>query len=208
VNLIPTLQNPFLPKEITIGWDTIQKYKANKLPFIDAHFLDQTISEKRKNEHYSGRKLFGNLVDYLDLPASSIELLKTDLGKPYAKNGDKMIYTSFSHSQDWVLSGISLKFDIGLDCERLDRKISENVIDRIRSETEKAMMQDVSDLEMWTMKEAFVKCIGTGIRMNLKNYPITKQENKYVVRWQNVRIYIVPFIWQNHQLAVAWKKLR
>ena len=66
MNLIPTLENPFLPKEITIGWDTIQKYKTNKLPFLDAHFVEQTFSEKRKNEHYSARKLFGNLVDHLE----------------------------------------------------------------------------------------------------------------------------------------------
>ena len=71
MNLIPTLENPSLPKEITIGWDTIQKYKTNKLPFIDAHFLVQTISEKRKNEHYSTRKLFGNLIDYLICPQTS-----------------------------------------------------------------------------------------------------------------------------------------
>ena len=205
MNLIPTLENPSLPKEITMGWHTIQKYKTNKLPFLDAYFLDQTISEKRKNEHYSARKLFGNLVDYLDLPANSIQLMKTDLGKPYAMNGNTMIYTSFSHSEDWVLSGLSLTFDFGIDCERVDRTIDPKIFDRILHEKEKSIVNEQHYLAIWTMKEAVVKCLGIGIRSSLKNYPLIKDIHRYVVNYEHTIIYVVPFIWLNHQIAIAWR---
>ncbi len=206
MNLIPTNILSSLPVDLIIGWGMIETNADYTLPFVDTTSIKKTSNKKRLNEHYSVRTLFASLVDYLGLELALLELKKTVMGKPYAIHADQYIFTSFSHSQDWVVCALSLKHDIGIDCELIDRKINKNVIGRIRSEAEKEMMQDVSDLEMWTMKEAFVKCIGTGIRMNLKNYPITKQEDRYVVKWQNEIIYIVPFKWQNHQLAVAWKK--
>ena len=204
MNIIPTHEIPSLPNELIIGWEKIQNFESTELPFINNHFLKQNPNFKRKNEHYTSRKLFGNLLFLLDLPTDSVELKKMDLGKPYATVGNKMLYTSFSNCEDWVLCGLSLRLDIGIDCEQLDRKINPKIFDRILDVSEKKIIDEQSYLAIWTMKEAVVKCIGIGIRSSLQNYPLIKKDDRYVVKSKNLNINVVPFIWENHQIAVAW----
>ena len=55
------------------------------------------------------------------------------------------------------------------------------------------------------MKEAVVKCLGIGIRSSLKNYPLIKENDHYIVKYEHNIIYVVPFIWLNHQIAIAWR---
>ena len=206
MNLIPTHQVPSLPADIILAWDTIQECGSGSLPFVDAKFMQVSTNNKRKNEHYAARKLFGNLVRVLKLPTNSVQLKKMELGKPYGLIGDEMLYTSFSHCEDWVVCGLSRKLDLGVDCEPLDREVNPRIFDRILDESEKNILDELSHLAIWAMKEAVVKCIGTGIRTSLQKYPLIKEDNVYTVRWENERINIVPFIWEHHQLAVAWRK--
>lgn len=205
MNLIQTLEVPFLPDDILIGWDRILEHETYGLNFLDPDLLDRKSGSKRRKEHISSRKLFSELIEEMNLVTENVELKKMKLGKPYTQYEGKTLHTSFSHCEDWVVCAMSSKLDIGVDCEHVDRKVNPRIFDRILDETEKNVLNDVSHLAIWAMKEAVVKCIGTGIRTSLQRFPLLKDGDVYVVNWENEVIKVVPFEWEYHQLAVAWR---
>jgi phosphopantetheinyl transferase len=206
VNLIPLDEVPALPNDLLIGWDKISDHDVTALNFLDKEFLEKDLSENRRKEHVSSRKLFSDLLGELNISNSTVELKKMELGKPFGQLGDKILHTSFSHSADWVVCAMSLSLDIGIDCEPMQRKVNPRIFERILDNTEKYILEEVSHLSIWTMKEAVVKCIGTGIRTSLQKYPLMKNGDRFYVEWENSKINIVPFEWDNHQLAIAWRE--
>ncbi len=205
VNLIPTHEVPSLPTDFLIGWEELQEYHDIDIPFIDKEFIESNPSEKRRNEYYSSRKLFTALLNEMKLPLNEIRLKKQELGKPYALINSKMLFTSFSHSNNWVACAISENLDIGIDCEPLDRKISEPLLKRILSKSEMKGLESETKLSIWTMKEAVVKCLGTGIRTSLQKYKLTRKDDYYYVDLEEGRIHVASFKWEDHQFAVAWR---
>lgn len=205
MNLITTHEVPSFPKDVLIGWSPLKPYESEQLPFIDSEFIRDNDSSKRRGEHYSSRKLFGEMLNTLDLSSEFVELKKMELGKPYAMYKNEILHTSFSHSSEWVVCAISKKIDVGIDCEPLDRKVNHRIFTRILDENEQWVLNELSELAVWTIKEAVVKCIGTGIRTSLQKFKIQKEEEYFSVHWENEQILVIPFIWENHQLAMAWK---
>lgn len=72
--------------------------------------------------------------------------------------------------------------DIGLDTEWLDRKVDQRIVKRILGESEWEVFSDEDPILLWTIKEAAVKCLGTGLRTNLKELEIQKSEIEFLVR--------------------------
>ena len=206
MNLIPNDEVPSLPNDVIIGWSEIQKHDLSELRFVDHNFLEKNPGNNRRNEHISSRKLFQDLLSKLDISLEAVKLEKMELGKPVGLLDESTLHISFSHSASWVVCAISQSIDIGIDCEPLDRKVNPKIFDRILDEEEKKLLEELSPLAIWTIKEAVVKCIGTGIRTSLQKYAIKKEGDKFFVDWENDRISIVPFVWENHQLAVAWRE--
>ncbi len=206
MNLIPIHEVPSLPNEIIIGWDKIQEYDTKGVKYLDPLMLQLNSGNKRRKEHISSRRLFSELLKEVKVSSTDVELKKMELGKPYGISGAEHIHASFSHSEDWVVCALSLKLDVGIDCEPLNRKVNPRIFDRILDDSEKGILNELNPLAIWTMKEAVVKCIGTGIRTSLQKYPITKKENVYSVDMEDHSIKIVPFKWKNHQLSVAWRE--
>ena len=206
LNLITNIDNSEIPSDLFVGWDKIEDYTSNDQAFIDEQFLAQQPNQKRKNEHYSSRKLFAELLIEMDVQPEQVTLKKHELGKPYAEVGKETVFTSFSHSDDWVVCALSRKYDIGVDCEPLSRDINPRVFDRILGDSERLLLGDVSPLAIWTMKEAVVKCLGMGIRTSLQKFQLQKKEGNYSVNTEQGMIAEHPFICDSHQLAIAWKE--
>ena len=89
-------------------------------------------------------------------------------GKPYITNYEG-IYFNISHCHEAVAIGVSNR-EIGIDIEGR-RHFSDPLIERAFSEEEKAIIKDSDDPQkdfarIWTRKEAWFKCTGTGILMD------------------------------------------
>lgn len=98
------------------------------------------------------------------------EIHRSSYGKPYFLNYPE-IHFNYSHCRNGVVCALS-KSEIGIDMETV-RKYSEKTAKRFCSEREWAWLnkQDNLDKEwihIWTMKEAYVKYTGAGIRMDLR----------------------------------------
>lgn len=96
-------------------------------------------------------------------------------GKPYlAEHPDKRF--NLSHS-DGIAACIVSGRECGIDCERI-KPYRINVLRRILSEKEQKMFEDTPkskrDLlffRLWTLKESYIKAIGTGL-----TFPMSKAE--------------------------------
>lgn len=108
---------------------------------------------------------------------SKEKLLKNDYGKPYYENTN--IKFNKSNTLDLSVLIIDNK-ECGIDIERI-RKYDDIMAKRILSKSEYDFVnikyKDLYFTIIWTLKESYLKCIGTGLNLNLKDISFVK-DNK------------------------------
>lgn len=93
-------------------------------------------------------------------------------GKPsLAERPD--VHYNISHADGIATVAVS-EFECGIDCERV-REYDPRVMKRVCSETEQALISDAPEAErdllffrLWTLKEAYVKALGSGLSFPLR----------------------------------------
>jgi len=116
------------------------------------------------------KRVFGKLPEDMVFTAG-------EKGKPEPA-GFRGIHFNISHSGDWVVAALSSSA-VGVDVERM-RKVPEGVANRFFSEKEKAWLASANDgkekaeifFTLWTLKESFLKAIGTGLTRSLSTFTI------------------------------------
>ena len=121
-----------------------------------------------RNGQVVGRQLLATLYRQQtgdDLPGIAV----TALGKPYFPGSSW--HFSISHTKNHAFCVLSRE-NIGLDAEETGRRVSENLISRYLSPSERgrlgASSQDAA-LRLWVLKEAEGKRTGKGIGDWMKN---------------------------------------
>lgn len=117
------------------------------------------------------------IAKWCQVPAESVVFGKNNYGKPFAK--DLAVEFNVSHSGDMVVCAVSNR-PIGIDVEQI-RPIRDSVAKRICSQEELDYLSGSADeedrlnrfFEIWTAKEAYCKCIGTGIQ----DFSFLRQQN-------------------------------
>ena len=196
------------PGDVVLGEADINaEGSLDVLSEIEREEYESFSNKRRKAEFLTARHLFHHLLDQSNISSEAVELVKEELGKPYAKHKKELIYLSFSHSAQKVYCALSLSKNIGLDVELIDREINKQVVRRILNEHEIANLGSENPVLLWTIKEAAVKCLGTGLRTNLNDLTITKnKENRFSVRFNNEKLFeICSFRETNHQIALAYQ---
>ncbi|MBQ2758180.1 MAG: 4'-phosphopantetheinyl transferase superfamily protein [Clostridia bacterium] len=112
------------------------------------------------------------LCESLDKNTDEIEIYTDENGKPYV---NESIYFNLSHSDKYVAAVVADK-PVGIDIEKI-KSVKSNMLDYFCSEKdkkyilgeEKSVCEDVPEnalerfFEVWTFKEAYLKCTGEGI---------------------------------------------
>jgi 4'-phosphopantetheinyl transferase len=111
------------------------------------------------------------LASYLDLAPESLRFNYGPSGKPVLDGplADSLAF-NLSHSGGWGLCAVTRGFEVGVDIERLDRKVNyEQLAKGFFSECERDYLQGVSShrrrrqfFRIWTRKEAWLKGKGGG----------------------------------------------
>lgn len=111
-------------------------------------------------------------------PRAGLTILRTPAGKPYCH--DLPLQFNLSHSGDLVVMAVSAR-EIGVDLERL-RPVRLDAARRIAAPEELAYIGDSPTrfLQIWTLKEAYFKCIGTGLMGEERNVVFTVQPDGQV----------------------------
>jgi 4'-phosphopantetheinyl transferase len=114
-----------------------------------------------------------SLSRYADLAPESWRFHETPGGKPslVLDAGVPRLSFNLSHTDGLVACAIAGGAEVGIDVESVDRDLRDGVAERFFSESENADLRQCASgplrarrfVELWTLKEAYVKAIGTGL---------------------------------------------
>jgi len=121
------------------------------------------------------------LARYCHADPASLEFGCGPAGKPYLASGQGPEF-SVSHSHSWALYGIASGREIGVDLERIGKPAldHERVAERFFARAESAYLKSLpaatrleSFFRLWTLKEAYVKALGEGLRIPLASFEVS-----------------------------------
>ena len=132
--------------------------------------------------HITLRLLLG---EFLNLDPRNIVFTKNRFGRPYIQ--DSNLFFNISHTNSAFLLGFNTGFKIGVDIENLlGHEDLPALIDYAFSEAEADYCLNGGDtptrfLELWTLKEAFLKYSGIGLTDYLKQINICGSESNELI---------------------------
>lgn len=140
--------------------------------------IDSYKSSINRQRKLMGEMLaFKGLLNCFHLNPEQIIFEYGPKGKPSLKNG-KDKYFNITHSGDWVVCGVS-DTEIGVDIELL-KSARMNVADRFFTTTEVDKLNSLTEKErddyfylLWTVKESYLKYLGTGLTKPLNSFDVT-----------------------------------
>ena len=109
-----------------------------------------------------------------DNNVDNYNIIVNEFGKPYLE-GNKF-YFNISHSHDFVVCAISNK-EVGIDIEKV-RPVNELVLNKCFTNEEKDFVKNEQDfIKVWTLKESYIKHIGTGLKTKLNSFSVISNQN-------------------------------
>ncbi|MFH8409735.1 4'-phosphopantetheinyl transferase family protein [Streptomyces sp. NPDC018019] len=113
----------------------------------------------------------------LQTPPETVELAYKAGGRPYLRGCDQ-IEVSLSHTGDLLVVGLNRRGRVGVDTERADRRIQYSAIHRhLCTPDERRRIAALPETEQqrqllrtWTLKEAYTKALGQGMRMGFTQF--------------------------------------
>ncbi len=147
------------------------------------------------------------LASYSHLEPIDIQLEEDQYKKPHVLNGSKLQFNA-SHTPTHGIIAVHPKFSVGVDIEQIsaieDRAY---LLDQFASLDEKRWVHTSVQrfFMLWTIKEALLKCQGTGFLGEsvppLDQIPEQILENLYVARCQEYIIYST--LWEKNWISVC-----
>ena len=136
-------------------------------------WYDRMSSEKKdsvvkmQSEHKRKLRIAADMLcrkgisEFCGVPENEITIRLTSLGKPYAAG--LPVNFSISHSGDYAVCAVSGN-EIGIDIEKI-RAVHPRAYEKFCTEKEARYIDSEENgfFKIWTLKEAYFKCIGTGI---------------------------------------------
>jgi len=159
-----------------IGPDAFEENPAPSLAHDEIHLWLLTVDGSPDHRTVAARAralLTRLLTQYADLDAAP-EIARTERGKPFAPALAQIDF-NLSHARDHVLIAVARGQPLGVDLERVDRRIEIEDLARRYGSTSEADALDalpevsrpVAFLRLWTCKEAVLKALGEGIAFGL-----------------------------------------
>lgn len=125
------------------------------------------VSPKKRALKIAADRLCRKAIsEFCGVSYNEIDFIKNEFGKPFVK--DLPAHFSISHSGDTVVCAVSDK-EIGIDIEKI-KPYNIKVAEKFATETELEYIRSSEKgfFEIWTSKEAYFKCIGTGLNADIK----------------------------------------
>ncbi|MFD0023809.1 4'-phosphopantetheinyl transferase family protein [Streptomyces sp. NPDC058382] len=113
----------------------------------------------------------------LQTPPETVELASKAGGRPFLRGCDQ-IEVSLSHTRDLLVVGLNRRGRVGVDTELADRRIQYSAVQRhLCTPAERRWLGTLAPGEQqrglvrtWTLKEAYTKALGQGMRMGFNQF--------------------------------------
>ena len=155
----------------------IKSHLISKLPLAYAlKYSDYKHSDSLQRTLLGELLLRKILSQKLNINSKEFEFQKGDKGKPFLPG--QPYFFNVSHSGRWVLAVFSGK-EVGIDVEHI-RTPNYEVSKRFYSASEIATLNSIVDadakkdyfFQLWTLKESYLKAIGTGLTKSLSSFTV------------------------------------
>lgn len=117
------------------------------------------------------------LADKLGISPHQVNIQLHPNGKPFVQSS-KAVYFNLTHSADVIILAVTEEGEIGVDIEQVDREFEWMRVDSVLApiEIEWIKENELTDpfnvyqrfFQIWTLKEAYIKCTGEGMSRHLK----------------------------------------
>lgn len=167
-------------------------------------FVESFVDEKRREKalRYVNEKdqlLSFGAAYLLKKYLPNEEMLFTESGKPYLKNGP---HFNVSHSGEYVVLAVHPSLDVGIDMERIAPHKIEG-IKYVLNEEEKSI-KDVDTLfRIWSNKESLTKCLSSGLK-DIKNVNGLPLEGMRLII--NDYYYVKSMVYDGYSLSVTLRE--
>lgn len=128
------------------------------------------------------------LAGYTGAAPASLRYRRSNFGKPELMDADGLAFST-SHAAGLAIVAVTTHGDVGVDIERL-RRIPDglNIARRFFTGAELEHLRSIPTsmrpdafLRLWTRKEAYVKAVGRGLSMPLRDFDVLERADGGVV---------------------------
>lgn len=196
-------QLPFRGQFILSGIADLSPDVLDQLNSKEKGELEKVANLRRQREYVTSRILLKKMGEHFG--ANDISVHKDELGQPFGVAESQEFFVSIAHTNQMVFCGMSEHEAIGLDLEPIDRPVPEKLKQRIMHPDESQLFADAPAIRIWTIKEAFVKLRGQGLRLNMNQVRVKQEGADFFVELNNdKRAKICSFQMDRNWLAVAY----
>lgn len=188
-----------LEKHVSLKEDQIHLWvlKFSEYPFDKIQYeklLDDSEIERMNNFKFDKDKktyaitrstLRVLLSRYIDIEPTDVTFYCNDYGKPFLGNANKDIQFNVSHSGNYGLIAITEKSPVGVDIEKINPDFASiEIAKKYYSQTENELLNNENSKDkikvffnIWSRKEAYIKCFGEGLSIPLNEFSISTDSN-------------------------------
>lgn len=159
---------------------------SKKLSMDEKKRADRFCFERDRNRYIIGRGILRTIISfYLDAEAGRLQLCYGRYGKPALSSNcnPKMLKFNMSHSNGLALYAFAHQREVGIDIEHIrDVPEMEQIAGLFFSDTEKKVFCSLPEnkkkaifFQIWTRKESYIKCIGTGLNESLDTFDVLSE---------------------------------
>lgn len=165
--------------DLSMGMDS-SNINPNKKNEGDGGVRSSHLPTVERWESVSGKAMLRYIIhDLMERSDAEIVTLKNE--KPVVRlplDSQVELSVSFSHTANQVVAVVSEDFVVGVDIERADRRVGERIVRRMKHpEESEGMLELFPPIQVWTMKEAALKAIGTGLREPMNSVCLLEMES-------------------------------
>ena len=152
-----------------LSYRTIEKY-LDSIQIIKRIRVLNMTSRKRRIESIVGEILLQKCFEKIGMGYSSVKVSYNSYGKPLSDYCN--VYFNISHSDNYVVCAMA-RSEVGIDIEKIDADFEYRSVKNIFCSNTQKNYQDIKDFyNDWVIKESFLKYIGCGLNIALKNINI------------------------------------
>jgi len=170
--------------------------------------IDKITDSKNRKQSLLASELAYQLFELKHASEAYQKMYIDENGKPtiLAKYG---LYFSISHSGNYVLVAIS-DHEVGVDIEKL-KDANLEIAKKYFNDAENAMIfasddPVISFYSIWTLKEAYLKAIGAGLKKPLNSVSIKKTFGKFKLTDKEYSVFKSNKINNDYYISIIFKK--
>jgi phosphopantetheinyl transferase len=186
------LSHPSLPEDIIVAYES--------------YHAETSGGEVDISESITGTILLKKMADlFMNIPR--IDVFTEKYEKPKAFVNGTEISVSFSHTRTGLAAGISENHNVGVDIEGISREVHPRLVLRMKHRAESEIFyKDFKPIQIWTMKEAALKQIGTGLRKPMNSVKVDRfNDHIFNVEFDDGKqAKICSFQYKDHWISICY----